>query len=245
MKLKIFICVCAFMFVSCLNAKEVTSSSTTPLLKSLQSHFPEAQQKDIQKTPIKGLMAFTNGPTVIYVTDDGRYLFSGDIIDTKEQFNNITESARRQARVNAISELKPAQTVNYVPEEVKHTIMVFTDIDCPYCRKFHDNVVDLNKRGIAVKYLAFPRGGPGSKGYEKAVSVWCAKDPAKAMTLAKQGEEIEKAVCENHAVDKEFQMGVLMGVTGTPSIVLENGIIIPGFLTPDKLEEVFAKMDQF
>lgn len=234
----------SLIFAMSVFAKDEKSGGFEQLIKSLTTHFPDAHKDDIHPTPIKGILEFTHGPTVIYVTEDGRYLFSGDIIDTADQYKNITEKSRRQARVNAIKDLKPSQTIDFVPEQAKHTVTVFTDVDCTYCRKFHAHVAELNKRGIGVKYLAFPRGGPGSKGFDKTVSVWCAKDPKEAITLAKQGKDITQSVCENHSVDLEFQMGIMMGVTGTPSIVLENGVIIPGYLTPDKLEEVLAKMDQ-
>src|SRR5690606_13034670 len=116
----------------------------------------------------------------------------------------------------------------FAPEKPKSHITVFTDTDCGYCQKLHSEVPELNRQGIEVRYLAFPRQGPGSHGYNTLVSVWCAKDPKLAMNQAKSRQEIPAASCENPVLE-QFELGQLIGVNGTPSIVLANGRMIPGY----------------
>ena len=118
--------------------------------------------------------------------------------------------------------------------ETKAKIAVFTDIDCGYCRKLHQEVPDMNKLGIEVSYLAYPRAGFGSDSYKKYVSAWCADDKLGAMTLAKNGKSIPSKNCDN-PVDEQYHLGRAIGISGTPAIVLESGRLIPGYLSADKL----------
>ncbi|MGE4348733.1 MAG: DsbC family protein [Candidatus Berkiella sp.] len=238
-----FVFLCAF-FSSVLSFATEDEATRQNLVKILQSHFPDIKLEAIVATPIKEIYQVTYGPKVLYISTEGRFLFLGDIIDTQEKLKNITELARRQARIDALQQLKPEQSINFIPKTVKHTVTVFTDLDCGYCQKFHSNIKALNDKGIAVKYLAFPRGEPGSENYQKAISVWCAKNPNQALTAAKQQKEVQKTTCDKNPVDSEHELGILMGITGTPTLVLENGVMIPGYLPPEKLEELLARLNE-
>ena len=108
--------------------------------------------------------------------------------------------------------------------EVSHTLYIYTDIDCGYCRKMHQEINQLNDAGIAVRYLAYPRSGIGGESYDKAVSVWCAADRQQALTESKAGKLLPSASCTNPVAD-HYRMGEAMGVRGTPAVYLENGTI--------------------
>ncbi|MGE8409143.1 MAG: thioredoxin fold domain-containing protein, partial [Pseudomonas sp.] len=110
----------------------------------------------------------------------------------------------------------------------KSHITVFTDTTCPYCHKLHAEVPELNRLGIEVRYVAFPRQGLGSAGDEQLQAVWCSKDRQGALDKMIDGKEIKSAKCEN-PVSKQFSMGQSIGVNGTPAIVLEDGQVIPGY----------------
>jgi thiol:disulfide interchange protein DsbC len=122
-------------------------------------------------------------------------------------------------------------------EPAKAHITVFTDTDCGYCQKLHSEVPELNRRGIEVRYVAFPRQGIGSHGYNSLVSVWCSKDRKAAMNKAKSREELPAATCDN-PVAKQFELGQLIGVNGTPAIVLGNGQMIPGYQPAPQLAKL-------
>ncbi len=189
--------------------------------------------ESITETAIDGLYQVVVPPKVFYMSTDGRFVLTGDLIDLKEKVN-LSQDVRIKARVDALENLGENSMITFAPKKVKHTITVFTDIDCGYCRKLHNEMAEYNKRGIKVRYLAYPRAGIGSDSYKKAVSVWCAKDKAKAMTRAKQGEEVEARTCDN-PVEKHFILGQELGVNGTPALMLENGQIFPGYAPADKL----------
>lgn len=204
--------------------------------------LPQVQPDAIEPTPVDGLYAVRYKASVYYFTGDGRYLLSGSLVDLETQ-EDLTEQAvagYRKAQIDAVPE---SEMIVYGPEHPRHTITVFTDIDCPYCRKLHRQMAEYNKRGIKVRYLLYPRAGVGSESYRKAVSVWCAEDRNKAMDAAKAGKPIAEKTCEN-PVREQMALGNAVGVQGTPAIVLENGEMIPGYQPPAQLARRLEGVDQ-
>jgi thiol:disulfide interchange protein DsbC len=122
-------------------------------------------------------------------------------------------------------------------------VTVFTDIDCPYCRKMHSQIAEYNTRGIAVRYAFFPRSGLNTPSFDKAVSVWCSANRREAFTRAKQGQAVPARHCDN-PVAREFQLGLELGIHGTPMIILPNGDIWPGYATPDDLLSILQQSEE-
>ncbi|MEO0369463.1 MAG: thioredoxin fold domain-containing protein, partial [Pseudomonadota bacterium] len=138
-------------------------------------------------------------------------------------------------RLEGITEFDNS-VIEYKAKDEKYSVTVFTDITCGYCRKFHKEIEEYNDLGITVRYLAFPRGGLQSQSYNDMVSVWCDKDPQDALTKAKAGDSFRKdSTCEREQVAKQYDFGRQVGVTGTPTIVLQNGSVIPGYQPPEQL----------
>ena len=195
---------------------------------------------DIQPSPIKGLYMVIVPPRVLYISEDANFVIEGDIsnINTGE---NMTAGYRNAARYAAVDAMKDTAIIFSPPKDkIKHTITVFTDIDCYYCQKLHKEVAEFNRLGIEVRYLSYPRQGIGSESYDKAVTVWCSKDKKAALTRAKSGEKLKKLECDN-PVKKHYALGNLLGVRGTPAIILENGQLYPGYIPAARLS---AGLDQ-
>lgn len=209
---------------------------------SLKQNFPDLTIDQVTASPLPGLYQVTAGAAVIYVSQDGRYLFSGDMLDLKNAQENITENARKGARLNALKSFGDANMVVFPAKNPKYTITAFTDITCGYCHKLHSEIDQLNEKGITVRYLAFPRSGPNTPTFDKMAQVWCAKDKQKAFTDAISDKTIENtANCSKESIAKEFQLGMMMGVNGTPTLILEDGTMLPGYMPPDKLLEAAEK----
>jgi thiol:disulfide interchange protein DsbC len=119
--------------------------------------------------------------------------------------------------------------------QVKASVTVFTDVDCGYCQKLHEEVPALNAKGIEVRYLAYPRAGIGSPSYNKIVSAWCANDQQDALTKLKRRQPIPTNICAGNPVAAQFALGGKMGVRGTPALVLESGRLLPGYMPADRL----------
>ncbi|MBK5968846.1 MULTISPECIES: thioredoxin fold domain-containing protein [Thiorhodovibrio] len=203
---------------------------------ALAKVLPDHKPTSVKPSVVDGLYQVDIGPQVMFVTADGRYLIDGAIVDLESR-ENIADAAQADARQRTMAGVKDDESIVFAADDPKHTITVFTDIDCGYCRKLHHQIDGYNKEGISVRYLFFPRSGVGSPSYDKAVSVWCAKDQKSAMTAAKNGESVENATCENPVKD-QMELGELLGIRGTPAIVLENGDLVPGYVEPKRLAKM-------
>ncbi|WP_455376041.1 disulfide isomerase DsbC N-terminal domain-containing protein, partial [Kaarinaea lacus] len=142
----------------------------------------------VNLTQVDGLYEIAYGSKIVYMTKDGNFLIEGDVYDVKKGVN-LTENVRQVGRKKVIDSLDPEHEIIFSPKEgkAKYVITAFTDIDCGYCRKLHKEMKQYNDLGIEMRYVAFPRSGPKTESYYKAVAVWCAKDRNKAMTFAKGG----------------------------------------------------------
>jgi thiol:disulfide interchange protein DsbC len=204
--------------------------AVTKTAKTLQRLIEADSEKlSVNATPIAGLYEATIGAEVIYISADGRHFVAGNLFETNTR-RNLTDERRKQLRIDALNAIKERKMVVFAPEkETQYTINVFTDVDCPYCSKFHDEVPALNEAGVKVRYFAFPRAGVGSKTYNTMVSVWCAEDQQQAMTDAKARRKIKPATCKN-PVAKQYKLGQRIGITGTPALVLSDGELVPGYV---------------
>jgi len=188
-----------------------------------------------EKSPMDGYYQAAVGSQLLYVSADGRYILQGTLYDADAK---LDLTAMRLARVNVakLEAYPEAKRISFAPKsKPKYKITVFTDIDCGYCRKMHSHIAEYNERGIQVDYLFFPRSGPGTPSFAKAESVWCAIDRKSAFTAAKAGADPAPLQCDN-PIAEEYQLGMQVGVDGTPAVFAEDGSKIGGYLTPDQLQ---------
>ena len=225
-----------FMGITLSSLSLAESDSHAAIKKSLKNIFPDLSPSEITPSPMSGVSEVLIGPRLFYISNDGRYLLQGSLIDLETR-TDISEARRNSIRLDAINALGEQNMIVFPAKNSKHTITVFTDIDCGYCRKLHDEIDQYNAKGITVRYLAFPRSGIGSPSYDKAVSVWCEKDRQAAMTRSKSGETLPKANCDN-PVKEEYELGQMLGVNGTPALILEDGTLLPGYVPANKLARV-------
>ena len=199
---------------------------------------PDMKVDGVRATPVAGLYEVAIGPRLVYVTGDGRYLIQGSIADLDKR-EDITEPRRNAIRLDAINRISEDEMVVFGPKDAKYTVTVFTDIDCGFCRRLHAEIAKFNANDIRVRYLFMPRAGKGSESYDKAVAVWCAKDRQQAMTDAKAGKEVPKGTCDN-PVEEHLALAEMVGVTGTPALVLPDGELLPGYVPAERLKAMLA-----
>ncbi|WP_404340896.1 bifunctional protein-disulfide isomerase/oxidoreductase DsbC [Pseudoalteromonas mariniglutinosa] len=217
-------------------------SSTEPADAPIVAKFAElgVTVKQVKQSPVTGLKELITDKGVLYASPDGQYLMQGTMIDLNNRLN-LTEHALSDVRKQGVTEYENSMIV-YKADNEKHAITVFTDITCGYCRKLHRELDDFLQAGITVKYLAFPRGGLAGKGYQDLMNVWCAKDSAEALTEAKAGAEVASVSDCNAPVAEHYQLGQSFGISGTPAIILEDGTMIPGYQSADKISQALESM---
>lgn len=227
----------ALLIFSFAGGVAVAETAGEVISERLSTVVPGLEVRSVRESAITGLYEVeTNSRDMLYVTADGEYILAGEMLRlTDTGIENLTESSRAVARLETMEAFGADGVVSYPAEgEQKAAVNVFTDIDCPYCRKFHDDIPRLNELGITVNYYAFPRSGPGTPSFIKYESVWCADDQNAAMDEAKGGREVPGATCEN-PVEAQYRLGAEVGVTGTPAILLEDGNMVRGYVPADQL----------
>jgi len=206
---------------------------------AIQSLVPSATIDSIADAAVPGFYEVVVQGQIVYVSEDGKYLIQGSIFDVEGKAD-LTESSRAKLRRDVLAGAPKDQRIAFTPKNAKYTVTVFTDIDCGYCRRMHQQIAEYNKLGIAVEYMFFPRAGLGSESYDKAVSVWCADDRAKALTDAKAGQTVDKKECAN-PVEKDYALGQKIAVNGTPAVFAPDGTQLGGYLPPDQM---LQRLDQ-
>lgn len=209
------------------------------VLKQLNS---QVSIERIGPAPMPGFREVVAGGQVLYVSDDGKYLFQGGLLDVAKR-KDMAETAMAKLRKEVLKTLPMSDRIVYSPAGTpKHTVVVLTDTECGFCRKFHNDMAEYTKRGIQVEYLAFPRAGIGSKDFNEMVSVWCAVDRNKAMTDAKNGRTVPAKSCPN-PVTMHYAAGRRMGLEGTPMLLTTDGQLLGGYLAPDALLQRLEKIE--
>jgi thiol:disulfide interchange protein DsbC len=205
------------------------------LHKAIQAHDPAAQVAAPARSPVTGMYLTSIDGVFGYVSADGRYFIVGDMLDLATH-SNVTEKSRQLSRRSLLQKVAPHEAILFTPAQPRYTIIVFTDVDCPYCRKLHSELGQLRARGIAVRYLAFPRSGPNTKAWRTMAAVWCSSDRRDALTRATRGESVSAtSSCSDSVIAKQYALGQQLGVPGTPMIVLSDGTSLGGYMSPDKL----------
>ena len=175
------------------------------------------------------------GGQTLYGSADGKFLIAGDLYALNGGLVNLAEERRAGRRKGLMDAQSTDDMVVFSPAgETRTYVHVFTDVDCGYCRKLHQEMADINALGIEVRYLAYPRAGIGSPTHDKLVSAWCADDPNAALTSLKNGMSIKPATCEN-ATEAQYDLGQQVGVTGTPAIIAADGRLLPGYMPAARL----------
>ncbi|MCW9047724.1 MAG: DsbC family protein [Gammaproteobacteria bacterium] len=220
------------MVLGAVSAVHANEAEIKELKENISKRLPPNTALSVKTTPVKGVYEIMAGGQIMYADKDARYIFDGDLIDLKTK-KNITEDTRGIVRLSALEKLGEKNMLVYTPKgKVEHTITIFTDIYCPYCRKLHNEMADYMSNGVKVRYIFVPFKGP--KSVQASVSVWCADDKNKAMDLAKGGKEIEKKNCDN-PISQHQALATEIGIRGTPAIMLESGTILPGYVPSAKL----------
>lgn len=192
----------------------------------------------VEVSVVPGLyeVQFASGP-VVYATANGDYMILGDLFSVGvDGYTNLTEKRRDGERLAKLAGVKEKDMIIFSPEgEPRAHVTVFTDISCFYCQKLHKEVPELNKRGVEVRYLAYPRSGQGSAGFSQLVTAWCSDNRQDALTKLKNKQAVPDKTCANNPVQAQYELGQELGVRGTPALITEDGTLIPGYQSADQL----------
>ena len=197
----------------------------------------DIKAENIKKSPVNGWYTITKGAYVAYISSDGRHLIQGDMYDIETQVN-LTETIRNESRKNVIESYPEKDMIVFSPESKSHHVTVFTDVDCTFCRRLHNQIDEYLNEGIEIRYLMYPRSGPQSASWVIAEQIWCSADRNDALTLAKIDQNFDYSQCNSAAISSHYLMGQSVGLQGTPAIILEDGSMVNGYVSALELSKI-------
>lgn len=233
----------ALLLLPSLSFSEVPSAVANTIINKLSSGRSDLTYRVTGPAPMAGFYEVqVDGGPMLYVSASGEYFFDGSLYQVSSgQFVNVRDMRLNDERKSLFANRSTSDMIIFKPTgQTKAVMNVFTDVDCGYCRKLHREVAELNAYGIEVRYLAYPRAGIPSESYNKIATAWCAKDQQDIFTRVKNGENIPTSVCADNPVAEHFALGRDLGVTGTPSIILMDGTMIPGYQPAADLAKIFG-----
>ena len=200
---------------------------------------PEVKLNFVTESPLENFYALNvSSNNILYVSKDFKFVFTGELIDLSGSYPiNINEQYSKRLINNLLSDINEEDVIEFQSKGEKHKLKVFTDVECAYCRMFHSEISNLMNNGVTIQYLAFPRDGVLGKSYKKMVSAWCSKDRQATITKLKNSETVDTLTCQN-PVEDQFILGRTLGVTGTPTIFLEDGLKIGGYIPAKELIKI-------
>ena len=231
--MKIFLIILILIFAPDVKPDDLLISS------KINAVLPEGMSvQSVKKSQIENLYIVDIGDLQpIYASKNGEFFFYGELYAVNgNMLQNTTKDEINLKRKSILDEaLSEGDFITFKSDNEKHRVIIFTDVDCGYCRKFHNEINDFNDLGITVNYVAFPRSGLASDSYNKIVTAWCSTDAKDTLTKMKQGIDVQLSMCQDHPVEKHFLLGQKIGITGTPAIIKSNGELLPGYLPPEEL----------
>ena len=206
--------------------------------KALTQQFPGAQLSSVKPTPYSGLFEVYLDDQLVYVDAKAQYVITGDVIDLKNR-TNLTQARLNQLQAIKWSELPLANAIKVVKGNGARKLVVFSDVDCPYCRKFE---AELNKVDNTTVYtFLYPIEGLHPKAVQMSKQIWCAPNRNKAWDayITRGTVPNNDGKCAN-PVDATIALGQKLKVSGTPTLFFTNGQRVPGMVPAAQLEKLFA-----
>lgn len=265
MKLPVFALLCALSVSACAQSKPADDTAAAPeapkaanapastpikpadpakeamVRAALKKIDPSLVPDRVGPAPMPGFQEAIVHGRVVYFSDDGRYMLQGLLFDIEKQ-KDLTQIGLSGLRRDELAKVPVTDRIVFAPVGPrKHTVTVFTDIECGFCRKMHSEMADYNKLGIAIEYLAFPRAGLTSADALAMESVWCSADRRQALTDAKSGVAVPPKRCTN-PVAAQYKLGQRIGLEGTPMAINVDGIALPGYLPPAKMLQALDEL---
>lgn len=203
--------------------------------RAIQKLAPMQQIKNFRASTLPGYYEGVLIGQVVYASADGRYVIRGAQIDDTTDGTNLTDDSMAVLRLQALATIGRDQRLVYEPADAKYRITVFTDVDCPFCRRLHAQMSEYHKLGIAIDYVFFPLSiHPDAD--KKSADVWCSADPKRAYDTVMLGRSIDRTSCANPVVATK-QIGTDIGINSTPTAVGPDGHVFTStvLMSPQRL----------
>ena len=227
-----------FALAATLVLASTAQANETVIRKALLQQFPGAQVSSVKQTPYSGLFEVYLDGQLVYADAQAQYLFTGDVIDLKNR-SNLTQARLNQLQAVSWDTLPLNNALKTVKGNGSRKLVVFSDVDCPYCRKFEAELTKVDN--ITVYTFLYPIEGLHPKAVQTSKQIWCAPDRNKAWDVYIAGGNVPSndGKCTN-PVDETIALGIKLKVSGTPTLIFANGQRVPGMVPAAQLERLLT-----
>jgi thiol:disulfide interchange protein DsbC len=229
-----------FVFLFIISCSQIENDSSQLIEEQLSNVIPiELNIDSIKESQLPNFYeVILSDGSFFYVEKGGQYLVLGDIFKIKnEELVNLSREKNYSKAKDMLQKIDEKSLIKFSPKEIKYKVYVFTDVDCGFCRKFHNQISSYLDQGIQVNYLAFPRSGIDSDTYKKMSIAWCSLNRQEVLTGLKKDKDFEQIDCEDNPIKTHFELAKSIDIQGTPTIISQSGFIIPGYIEAKELLE--------
>jgi thiol:disulfide interchange protein DsbC len=228
--------VTAGLLLSCLPA--IAQSGEADIRKALTKQYPDAEITTISKTSYGGLYEVIVDGEVAYATADGNYLILGSVVDVASK-RNLTSARMAKLLEVKWDSLPFSQAIKIVKGDGSRKLAVFSDPDCPYCKRFENELAKVDNVTVYTFLMPVESLHPAAINISK--QIWCEKDRAGAWNdYMMKGVKPKASASCNNPVDENMALGNKIKVSGTPTLIFENGQRVPGMVPADKLDKLLT-----
>tara|TARA_A100001011_G_scaffold60977_1_gene60806 strand:- start:1121 stop:1834 length:714 start_codon:yes stop_codon:yes gene_type:complete len=229
-----------FVFLFIISCSQIENDSSQLIEEQLSKVIPiELNIDSIKESQLPNFYeVILSDGSFFYVEKGGQYLVLGDIFKIKnEELVNLSREKNYSKAKDMLQKIDEKSLIKFSPKEIKYKVYVFTDVDCGFCRKFHNQISSYLDQGIQVNYLAFPRSGIDSDTYKKMSIAWCSLNRQEVLTGLKKDKDFEQIDCEDNPIKTHFELAKSIDIQGTPTIISQSGFTIPGYIEAKELIE--------
>jgi thiol:disulfide interchange protein DsbC len=229
-----------FVFLFIISCSQIENDSSQLIEEQLSNVIPiELNIDSIKESQLPNFYeVILSDGSFFYVEKGGQYLVLGDIFKIKnEELVNLSREKNYSKAKDMLQKIDEKSLIKFSPKEIKYKVYVFTDVDCGFCRKFHNQISSYLDQGIQVNYLAFPRSGIDSDTYKKMSIAWCSLNRQEVLTGLKKDKDFEQIDCEDNPIKTHFELAKSIDIQGTPTIISQSGFTIPGYIEAKELLE--------
>ena len=210
-------------------------TSEAIIKRTLEGRLGGVKVDAVAKTPYLGLYEVRLDNEILYTDEKMNYIFSGNIIDGKSM-QNLTEKRLRDLSAIKWENLPLDAAVKTVRGNGKRMLAIFSDPNCPYCKRFEKELANVDD--ITIYTFLYPILSEDS--HEKAKAVWCSADKSKAWSALMLNGTVPAAARCDTPIENNLALARKYHITGTPTLVFANGERVPGAIPQAQLEKMLA-----
>lgn len=207
--------------------------------KAAAAKFPRASLGTVTKLPMLGLYEVIINNEIVYSDDNFDYIiYEGNIIDTKND-RNITDEKRRKLSAIPFEDLPFEYAFKRVKGKGERKIAVFSDPDCPFCKRIEQDLQKLDN--VTIYMFLYPIDSLHPQATERSKRIWCSPDKAKAWDdyMHKGVQPAAAPTCDN-PIEKLVEYGQKRNINATPTLVFPNGERVPGAINSAQIEKLLS-----